>query len=95
VATSAADEVLCRQIVGTVRAGDMYRDAVVVLVETDQGVTPRDVRVVFRRPVRQAPERVPVVERDFEQLGVRYRVRSNGKPANNECERVLAVLLSR
>ena len=40
-ATVGADKVLGRQIVGPVRFDDMYRDAVVVLVETGQDVPQR------------------------------------------------------
>ena len=46
-ATVGADKVLGRQIVSTIRTGDMYRDAVVMLVKTRQGVTPTNVCAVF------------------------------------------------
>jgi hypothetical protein len=70
VATVGADEVLRRQIVGTVRAGDMYRDAVIVLVETGQGVTPTNVRAVFGGPFGKHLNESPLLNRDYEQLGV-------------------------
>ena len=58
-ATVGADKVLGRQIVGTVQAGDMHRDAVVVLVETGHDVTPTNVHVVFAGPLGEHPNEPP------------------------------------
>lgn len=68
-ATVGADKVLGRQIVGTVRSGDMHRDAVVVLVETGHDVTPTNVRVVFAGPLGKHLNKHPLLNGDHEQLG--------------------------
>ena len=67
-ATVGSDKVLRRQVVGTVRSGDMYRDAVVVLVETGQDVTPTNVSVVFAGPLGKHLNKPPLLNGDHEQL---------------------------
>ena len=62
--TVGADKVLGRQIVGTIRAGDMQRDAVVVLVEASQGMTPTYVHLVFAGSVDKHLNEPPLLNRD-------------------------------
>ena len=84
-ATVGADKVLRRQIVGAIRAGDMYRDAVVVLVETRQSVTPTHVRLVFAGPLGKHLQQAPAVVRgSVNSCEPGTDVRSKGKPANIE-----------
>lgn len=51
----------------------MHRDAVVVLIETGQGVTPPNVRLVFAGPFGKHLNEPPLLNGDHEQLGVRHR----------------------
>ena len=47
----------------------MYRDAVVVLVETGQDVAPTNVRAVFASPLGKHLNKPPLLNGDHEQLG--------------------------
>src|SRR6202012_4086105 len=73
VATVGADEVLGRQVVGAVGAGDVDRDVVITLFETGQGVTPTDVGGVVVGPSAERLDKALLLYRDDEQLGVRHR----------------------
>ena len=68
-AAVGADKVIGRQIVGTVRSDDMYRDAVVVLVDTGQDVAPTNVRVVSASPLGKHLNKPPLLNGNHEQLG--------------------------
>lgn len=68
VTTVGADKVFRRQIVGTVWAGDMDRDAAVVLVETGQGMTPTNVGLLFAGPFGEHLNEAALLNRDDEQL---------------------------
>ena len=72
-AAVGADEVLGGQIVGAVGAGDMDGDAVVVVVETGQGVTPTNVHVVFGCPLGKHMDQPALLNGDHEELGVGHR----------------------
>jgi hypothetical protein len=72
-AAVGADEVLGGQIVGAIRAGDMDGDAVVVVVETGQGVTPTNVHVVFGCPLGKHMDQPALLNGDHEELGVGHR----------------------
>ena len=52
-AAVGTDQVPSSQLICAVRPGDLYRDAVRVLVEGGEGVTPTDIDVVFAGPVRE------------------------------------------
>ena len=73
VPPSAPTKVLGRQIVSTFRAVDMYRDAVVVLVETGQRVTPTNVGVVFGGPLGKHLNEPALLDGNHEQLGAGHQ----------------------